>query len=190
MKRKKTPAPCPKLLSAMVDAEWVADDLRRMELCAEIGTKAAERRFNEFRQHVASNLAKLRTPPSWKAERRLYRNWKERGIVRDTTPEHLVEDRQDIYQLCELGFSLFYATQEMYLCREIGGNTAKKRYEECAAVVERILGRKPLAWQEAREDYLATERMYKELVKAAKKHWTKEKREGKELTPFPPGPID
>ena len=162
------------LITTLVDAEWLENDLHEMELCIELGGDAAKRRYEMLKERVNDELSRLKAPPSWKTQMKIVKRWKAacRKATKDepkSPPQPPKELQNNVYSFVDFGHELFYATHDMLVCREIGSKAAQKRYESCAKTIEHILGRKPPSWTEARSDWLESERAFRVLARAAKK---------------------
>lgn len=161
------------LITALIDAEWLENDLREMELCIELGSKAAKRRYETLKERVIDELSHLKAPSSWKTQMQIVQRWKadcRKAAKNEPKPPAPPpkELQNNVYSFVGFGYELFYATHDMLVCREIGGKAAQKHYESCAKTVEHILGRKPPSWEEARSDWLESEREFRVLARAAK----------------------
>lgn len=161
------------LIMLLVDAEWLENDLHEMELCIELGSNAAKRRYETLKERVIDELSRLKAPPSWKAQMQIVRRWKAncRKAAKNepkTPAQPPKELNNNVYSFSGFGYELRYATDDMLVCREIGGKAAQKHYESCAKTVEHILGRKPPSWTEARSDWLEAEQNFRVLARAAK----------------------
>ena len=53
------------LITTLVDAEWLENDLHEMELCIELGGDTAKRRYEMLKERVNNGLSRLEAPQSW-----------------------------------------------------------------------------------------------------------------------------
>lgn len=179
------------LAPLLIAAEWLENDLHEMELCCELGESGKDR-YEQLRTRVVEEMeefVQLRSSlPSWDREQQLHRAWKEWCRKRasekhpddlDTTPpaaepetpaeQACTDDAESsLYSLQSSGFDLFYATHDMVLCRELGGEAARKHYELCAQTVQRLLGHAPPTWEVACAAHAEAEAMFREIVEATK----------------------